>query len=70
MRYSRDPYPIEVRYASKCSGCDKPIQRGERAFYFPNGKRLFGMTSCDCGVEARGEFLMAAHDESMITGEW
>ena len=59
-----DPHWIDVRWANVCSGCHAEIKEGEKAFYYPNGKRLF----CDmpnCGQKASREFVSIAFDDRM-----
>lgn len=60
-----DPYWLTARFNSKCSNpkCGREIKKGERAFYFPNGKSI----RCDrdeCGGQASRDFEAAKADES------
>ena len=36
--YSSDPYWITARFRSVCA-CGQPIQRGDRAFYYPRTRK-------------------------------
>lgn len=69
-RYSKDPHTITARYAGKCSKCGAPIQKGEEAYYYPNGKRLLGMKACACGHDARRDFESAAADEAFMCSQF
>lgn len=52
-RYSGDPRWIEARFNGRCAACGESIAAGERAFYWPKGKRLV-CAGTDCGeLEAR-----------------
>ena len=53
--YGGDPYWITLRYPAHCSKCHKPLARGERAYYYPRGKQVFG-ESCGHGQEAEQDF--------------
>jgi hypothetical protein len=53
---SGDPYWITIKYPGHCHKCHAPIERGERAFYYPKGRYLFG-EKCGHGAEAEGDFL-------------
>lgn len=74
-RYQQDPHWITARYPGKCNGCDRPIIKGERAFYYPNGKRMYGgqfdratnpacEVGCGCGDQHSADFAAAAADEA------
>lgn len=61
-RYARDPYWLTVRYRATCDKCHGEIKPGERAFYYPTGKKMF----CDmpaCGQHDSARFQCAAQDE-------
>ena len=62
-RYQGDPRWLDsVRYPAVCTRCGKPIKRGDRAFYYPNGRHLY----CDgpgCGQDCAADFQSAAEDE-------
>ena len=63
-RYSRDPYWMTTRYAGECAGCDKKIPKGARAYYYPNGRRIF----CEgCGNAKSAEFESQRWDEDNNT---
>lgn len=62
-RYALDPYWLTVRFAGTCHTCGRPIKRGERAFYYPNGKHLFCEAPA-CGQAAAADFHACAEDEA------
>lgn len=41
MRYKLDPCEITARFPSTCAESGKPIKKGERILYYPNGKKVF-----------------------------
>ena len=43
--YSRDPRWIQARYPGRCH-CGREIKPGDRAFYYPIGKKI---ACLDCG---------------------
>jgi hypothetical protein len=63
--YSRDPRWIEVRFASSCKECGKGIGRGERAWYYPVGMKMF---CAQCGQARAAEFQAAKADEEFEVG--
>lgn len=67
--YSGDPYWLTARFASPCSqkGCTHQIQKGELAFYYPNGKKILCQGD-DCGGQAARDFEAAKADESFYGG--
>lgn len=62
--YSRDPFWLTTKYSGECKQCHRPIARGEKAFYYPIGKRLL----CDgpCGQAASADFEMGKADEDFM----
>jgi hypothetical protein len=52
-RFKRDPKWITVRYSTRCAepNCQTEIKSGERAFYYPNEKALYGTR---CGHAEKG----------------
>ena len=59
---NNDPKWITAKFPSKCTCCDRNIQTGEKAFWFPVGKYVF----CDldpCGVKQHKTFTAAVQDE-------
>jgi predicted SprT family Zn-dependent metalloprotease len=49
--YSRDPYWTTARFDSACS-CGTKIKKGDRIFYYPNGKTAV----CEhCGAKGQAE---------------
>lgn len=65
--YSRDPYWLTARYPGACAKCSAPISRGDRAFYYPLTRTMYG-AACGCGETADRDFDAAAMDEDMLTG--
>ena len=60
-----DPYWLTSRYAGTCAGCNATIARGERAFYWPKGKKL----ECgSCGETSSRRFEAEVQDEFMGGG--
>jgi hypothetical protein len=66
-RYSGDPYWITARYAGRCVRCGRTIPKGERAFYYPNGKGLYCQAAL-CGEQCAAEFQGATEDEDTYAG--
>jgi hypothetical protein len=64
-RYSNDPYWLNARFESQCK-CGCKVKRGDRIFYYPNGKTAL---CAKCGEAAAAEFQGAAMDEAMMTGQ-
>ena len=67
-RFSRggDPRWISAKYQGTCS-CGATIQKGARAYYFPNGKTI----KCEtCGETEAASFEGARFDEAQYTGGW
>lgn len=62
-RYSLDPRWITARFASQCAGCGADIKKGEKIFYYPNGKKAYA-AAC-CGGEQAADFNAAAFDEEV-----
>ena len=60
MRYQGDPRWITARFASTCACGLHGIARGERIFYYPNGKQAFGGA---CAETASRDFEAARFDE-------
>jgi hypothetical protein len=61
-KYKSDPRWINVKFEGGCVRCKWPIRRGERAFYYPEGRSLY----CDrenCGQAASREFTACLSDE-------
>ncbi|HLK80818.1 MAG TPA: hypothetical protein VKT99_04880 [Xanthobacteraceae bacterium] len=56
-RFKCDPKWITVRYPARCakSGCEVQITPGERAFYYPEDRSLYGVR-CGHGEEAFRDF--------------
>lgn len=64
-RYGGDPYWLTARFASVCS-CGKRIEKGERGFFYPNGRRM--LCAAPCGEKADREFQSAKQDEAFMGG--
>lgn len=62
-RYCLDPRWITARFASNCPQCRKPIRKGSRVFYYPNGKKALCET---CGTPAAAKFEADCHDEAFL----
>ena len=67
-RYALDPYWMNVRFPGTCRKCGRQIKRGERAFYYPNGKHLF-CEAAPCGQAAAADFQACAEDEAFYNHE-
>lgn len=68
-RYGRggDPYWTTARFDSDCAGCKRRIKRGERIFYYPNGRKAYCGADA-CGQACSAEFSAAAFDEDFASG--
>lgn len=66
---SGDPRWLTAKWPGKCSApkCGKPIAKGERVFYYPNGKRILCPA---CGEQGEREFTAAAFDDAQQGGGW
>ena len=67
-----DPYWIEARFAGKCHGdkgaCQQMITRGDRVFYYPNGRHVFAVP-CGHAGENAADFESHRFDDAMMSGE-
>jgi len=63
-RFKCDPKWIIARYPAKCAkpDCEVPITPGERAFYYPEDRTLYG-SRCGHGEEAARDFNAHRVDE-------
>jgi len=60
MYVKGDPYWLTARYPGACKGCGAAIRKGDRAFYWPKGKRI----ECTvCGDHSERRFLAETADE-------
>lgn len=66
MYVKGDPYWLTARYRGECAGCGTAIRKGDRAFYWPKGKRLECKT---CGDVSDRRFVAECDDEVM-SGGW
>ena len=66
-RFKCDPKWITVRYPAKCAepNCQTQIKQGERAFYYPADRAVYG-SSCGHGEKAEREFAAHRIDEDAI----
>jgi hypothetical protein len=62
-QYRNDPYWLQAKFNGVCGNCDGKIKTGDRAFYYPIGKRIF-CNAEDCGQRISREFESASTDES------
>ena len=60
--YGGDPYWLTLKYPSHCHKCHKELKRGEKAFYYPRDKSMFG-ESCGHGEEADKDFHSMVEQE-------
>lgn len=65
-RYKGDPYWRTFSYPVRCSSCGIVIPRGERCFYYPNGKQVFCKNGC--GQNAERDFVTMAEAEDYYGG--
>jgi hypothetical protein len=63
-RFKCDPKWITVRHPAKCAepNCQAEINSGERAFYYPGDKAVYG-TRCGHGEKAERDFNAHRIDE-------
>src|SRR5208282_1155202 len=63
-RFKCDPKWITVRYPARCAepNCQAEINSGERAFYYPGDKAVYG-TRCGHGEKAERDFNAHRIDE-------
>jgi hypothetical protein len=63
-RFKADPKWITIRYPAQCAeaNCQTEINSGERAFYYPSDKSLYG-TRCGHGEKAERDFNAHRIDE-------
>lgn len=66
-RHIQDPHWLTARFTSKCHHCAQPIRKGARAFYYPNGRKIYG-EACGCAAPRSAEFEAAAQDEAIYQG--
>jgi hypothetical protein len=62
MRHSQDPRWIILRFSGSCARCSAPIERNQRAFYYPIGRTLL-CAADSCGGQASRDFAAACFDE-------
>lgn len=65
--YSRDPYWCTARFAGVCAKTGHPFKKGDRIFYYPNGRQAFAGAAAE---EAAADFRTQAEAEEFYsTGE-
>ena len=62
---NRDPYWLQARFPSSCTGCRKAIKKGARIFYWPNaGQARGGRAWCStCALPIAARFQSELEDE-------
>lgn len=60
-RTNNDPREITVRYAGKCAETGVELKKGDRAIYYPDGKKLYSLQS-----KQAEEFRNWRFDESVL----
>ena len=65
-RYQADPRWITTRFPSKCHSCGTALPKGARAYYYPNGRRLYGEKCCDTAERSAADFNAEAFDDAMM----
>lgn len=73
-KFARDPYWLNARFDSTCSKCGRPIKKGQKIFYYPNGKQVLCTnpnppSGATCGGQASAEFESAKADEAVYNGQ-
>lgn len=64
--YAKDPYWTTARYDGPSNNRDgQPIKRGDRIFYYPNGRQSFVGAEAEA---AAADFQGHADDEAMMNG--
>jgi hypothetical protein len=67
--FPSDPRWITVKYRGKCGCCTRPIQPGERAWYWPASHSL----DCDneqCGRKSARDFAASVQDENYFRSQF
>ena len=64
-----DPRWITTRYAGPCSKCGATIPKGSQAFYYPNGRKIYGSSCCGWAQFNDADFAAARFDEFTSTGQ-
>ena len=59
----RDPHWITLRYAGKCTKCGASVPAGAQAFYFPNGRSVYGQDCCGAADDASRQFEAERFDD-------
>jgi hypothetical protein len=60
MGYRGDPYWMTARFSSTCACGEHQVKKGERIFYYPNGRSAYGGK---CAEAASRDFQSARFDE-------
>ncbi len=62
-RYARDPKWLTAKFKSNCKGCGATVKRGDRAFYYPSTRSIYG-EACGCAATNAADFESHAFDET------
>ena len=67
-RFKCDPKWITVRYPAKCAepNCQTPINAGDRAFYYPSDRALYG-SGCGHGEKAERDFAASDRRRRLLS---
>ena len=63
-QYAQDPHWITARFPGT-DAKGTPFHKGDRVFYFPNGKRIY---AGQAGIEAFARFESERADEDVYNG--
>ncbi len=58
---------MTARFPGKCAKTGAEIKKGDRVFYYPNGRQMF---AGDAAEAAAADFAACAADESFMTGNY
>jgi len=67
--YSADPHWVSVRYPCNCRICDRKIQAGETAWYWP-ASRSMDCRALQCGTQSAMDFQTAKQDEEFLVSQF
>lgn len=63
--YSKDPYWTTARFPGVCAKTGQAFKRGDRIFYYPNGRQCFAGAAAET---ASADFQACAQDEAFMNG--
>ena len=66
-RYKNDPYPVTVRFNSRCSTCGCELRKGVSAYYWPSSRKVYCPS---CGEQYYRRFLESAQDEEFLNSQF